>query len=150
MASQKLKLYFLRILGKRNYSEKELIRKGRKKSFNTPEINLEIQYLKDSNLINDQKLAVDIVEDLSGYKGIKWVVQKLHQRGIDQLIIDEVIGNISDNPNEETKRGVKERYNIKQWSDIEADTKYKVVQYLMYKGFDNAPQILEQWQEEAI
>ncbi|WP_457627174.1 regulatory protein RecX [Persephonella sp.] len=83
---EKAKTYALKLLAKRDYFEKELREKLRKKGFPEEDIEQTIVYLKNEKLIDDRKL-LERYKELSIQKGKSpaSLKAKLYRKGITEV-----------------------------------------------------------------
>lgn len=86
----KIKNYVYRLLSKKDYFEKELTEKLRKKGFKEEDIKEVVEDLKQQGLINDEKLK-ERYKELSINRGESFakLKNKLYQKGITDINISE-------------------------------------------------------------
>jgi regulatory protein len=84
----------MRLLGRRDYSRQELLRKLTGKGFLTAEVEAVLEKFESLGLLDDGKLARRLADYYSGEKlwGPQKVFQKLIQRGIPAEFARELIG----------------------------------------------------------
>lgn len=86
----------LDFLSRRMYSEKELARKLREKDFNDEAIDGAIQRCKELLLLNDERYAEVLSEQLYNNKhfGTKRILQELSARGVNREIAQNAVENL--------------------------------------------------------
>lgn len=90
--SKKAYIKALRLLSKKNYSEKEL--KEKLSQFNKIVVDEIIKRLKEDGLIDDKNLAEKIVEKfLERKKGLYYIMRELKRRKIPEEIINQIKEN---------------------------------------------------------
>jgi SOS response regulatory protein OraA/RecX len=83
--------YFFNILKTRDYSLAQLKYKAKQKNLDTNDTKQALDYLVSHNLINDQRLAQNLLEYYKGQKGKNYLQQKLLQKGISEQIIRSTV-----------------------------------------------------------
>jgi SOS response regulatory protein OraA/RecX len=150
MDIDKLRNYFYNLLQKRDYSEFELADKASLKGYLKPDIQIVLKELKQRNFVNDQRLAENLILAYQGKKGKMWIKQKMIQRRLPKNIVQDTFES-EELPNLTPDKGVKEKlerkYDIENWSDIDLQTKQKIIRFLAGQGFAQPFEILKQWQE---
>ncbi|MFH1823619.1 MAG: regulatory protein RecX [Candidatus Firestonebacteria bacterium] len=93
---QKAKNYVYYLLFQSSKTKKEIIDKLKKKSYNEDVIKEVVQEIEDSDLINDEKYALDFTSDRLNFKkaGKILIKRQLWQKGIDKKIIDDVVEKV--------------------------------------------------------
>jgi regulatory protein len=152
MTIENLKLYFLNILQKRDYSEKELRDKAILKGFEGQDINVAIKELKNLNFLNDQRLAENLLENYAGKKGLVWLKQKLMLRKIDKLVSNTALLNLESEilPDLVFKSKVERKYKIQDWKLLEMSTKQKVARFILSQGFTRPFEIIKKWTNKSL
>lgn len=146
MSSDKLKSYFLNILSKKDYSQRELIDKALQKGYEQTEIDNEIEFLRLNNYIDDYRMAENIIFYYQKNKGKNWLKQKMKHRKICDDAISKALEDYQDNPTDELKKQVENKYKISDWNEIDFKTKGKIANFLGYRGFSNPFEIISEWQ----
>lgn len=146
--------YFLRLLSRREYSAKELLKKGKEKGFTQEEINEALDYLQSKDYQSDSRLVAQMVASSQGRYGKSWVKSKCLEKGVTVELFEQVwmeqqetaesveTGELAD-----LKAKVMRKYKIQNIQDIEPKIKAKLLNYLKYRGF-NAFEVLGRWQRE--
>lgn len=146
--------YFLNLLSRREYSAKELLKKGQQKGFPQSEITDAINNLQSKGYQSDTRLVAQIISSSQGKYGFFVVKRKCLEKGIPADVFEQVwmeqqgtsesglTGELAD-----LKAKVMRKYKVEEFQNIEPKIKAKLVNYLKYRGF-NAFEVLEQWQRE--
>ena len=123
--------YYYILLAKKDYSEKELRDKAKLKEFLPDDIERAITKVLDQNLLNDERLAENIVEKYSGQYGSRWILAKLIKRKISKDVIAGL--KVYDEPD---ITYLKNKLNNK-YSGHDQDTKIKnkAIGWLARRGF---------------
>ena len=98
--------YIIKILGLKDYSIKELYNKATKLGYKIEDIQTILNQLITDNWINDERLAVNLIECYNGRKGKAWLQQKLSMRLINKEIITKVLSEIDITPSESLKKQI--------------------------------------------
>ncbi len=98
------RLYALKLLHYRSRSEKEIIQRLRRKSFDDIQINNTVEFLKKAGLINDDILASELLRNATEKKqlGRKSIQAFLSNRGIKKDLIAETLSGLSEDKEKET------------------------------------------------
>ncbi|MFB2937919.1 regulatory protein RecX [Aerosakkonemataceae cyanobacterium BLCC-F154] len=143
--------YFYQLLARREYSVRELEKKGQEKGFEASEITDAINHLQNLGYQSDTRLVESLIASSQGKYGKSMVKRKCFEKGISSDVFEEVW--LAQEEHEETddladlKAKVMRKYHLTDFGNIDPKTKSKLVNYLQYRGF-NAWQILAQWQKE--
>ena len=144
--------YFFRLLARREYSEKELRKKGQEKGFSEAEITETIEHLQEINAQSDARVAEEMILGYQGKYGRPKIKQKCREKGISDELFAQTWENLSDQLEAEElpnlKNKVKRKYNLNQISNLDPKTKRKICNFLQYRGF-NPWQLLKQWEQEG-
>jgi regulatory protein len=129
----------MRLLGRRDYSRQELLRKLTGKGFLTAEVEAVLEKFESLGLLDDGKLARRLADYYSGEKlwGPQKVFQKLIQRGIPTELAGGLIGG------EEEGRRVLERLrkvlHLKSkgqaFHSLSPPEKRRLANYLRQRGY---------------
>jgi len=147
MQTQDMLKYFLEILQKRDYSVAELIEKAVKRKFDSTVIKSALVILKNKKMIDDKRLAENIVYYYSGKKGEMWIKEKLKTRQIPEIYWPEFKNTEQDLVL--LKNKVQKKYNITDFQNIDFKLRNKIISYLYRQGFANSFEILKDWQNES-
>ena len=145
--------YFYQLLSRREYSVRELEKKGQDKGFEQSEIAEAINHLQNLGYQSDIRLVESLIASSQGKFGKSMVKRKCFEKGIATDVFEQVWS--AQEENEETddlanlKAKIMRKYHIADFGNIDPKTKAKLVNYLQYRGF-NAWQILAQWQEDEV
>lgn len=123
--------YALFILGTKQYSEKEMIVKLKKRNYSENVIDMIIEKLKNYKFLDDERYATQFVSSCINKKiGPKQIKYRLNLKGINssELQIDEE--TLFKNAKELALKKIK---NIKDNKNIKA----KLYNFLIYKGYEN-------------
>jgi SOS response regulatory protein OraA/RecX len=145
MPVREIKNYFYAILAKRDYTTGQLADKGLKKGFPGSEVKQVIRELVSEGLVDDLRLARNIVDHYRTQKGVVWIGQKLKHLKVPNDIIHDVLAKVAIQPDANLKRKVEIKYKITDWSQIDPKIKQKILNYLVRQGFPNPVQILRDW-----
>lgn len=100
-------------------------------------IEATIETLKRKGMVNDLEFAKAWAEARrkSKQKGIKAIKSELFQKGIDKEIIEEVLGQTTDETEQELAKQALEK-KMRIWKNLPAlDFKKKAFEFLMRRGF---------------
>lgn len=129
-----LKSYTLNILSKMMYSQKEIEDKLKKKEVSNKIIIKIINYLKEFNFINDEKLCFLLVEEYSNKNyGKDRIIQNFIKKGISEKIIAKITFE-EDDELEKAKKLVK-RYCQSNRNKSYLKIKDSCYSFLINKGF---------------
>jgi regulatory protein len=143
--------YFYLLLARREYSTRELEKKGKEKGFEEGEIVEAINHLQELGYQSDARLVESLISSSQGKYGKSMIKRKCFEKGISSELFEEVW--LAQEEHEETddladlKAKIMRKYHITNFGNIDPKTKSKLVNYLQYRGF-NAWQTLAQWQKE--
>ncbi len=138
--------YFLSLLARRDYSERELQQKVADKEYPADTARQALDFLKEKNYLNEERLAENIVEHYGQVKGRKWLEQKLQGRRVKQEVIQKVLQTYNEPVPNNLKQKVAGKYKIYDWTELEPQTKQKILGYLARQGFSSPYEILKAWQ----
>ena len=135
---KRAKLRAMNLLKQRSYTEYTLSEKLRQGGYPEQVIQEAIEYVKQFHYIDDRQYALDYIEYNREKKSRNRIMQELHRKGIDDLLMQEIWDKIVGN---ETKELEKEQmlYWIKK-RQFDAETadfkeKQKMMAFLYRKGF---------------
>lgn len=143
--------YFYSLLSRRDYSAKELLKKGQEKEFNESEITDALTELQFKGDQSDSRFVEMMISSYQGKYGKSAIKRKCLEKGITADVFEQIWGEQSENS--ETgelgalKVKVMRKYKIEYFKNIEPKTKAKLLNYLKYRGF-NPFEVLNQWQRE--
>ncbi|WP_300347256.1 recombination regulator RecX [Clostridium sp.] len=128
----------LRTVEKAYKTEKELIDKLKERGFEEDTIYKTLSFLKEYNLINDEKYAEMYIKDRLRTQGRNKIKYALIRKGISEDMLSEKLANIDSEDEDDTAFKLAEkRYNILKKKESD---KYKLSQklfrFLLSKGYD--------------
>ncbi|NLP41841.1 MAG: regulatory protein RecX [Veillonellaceae bacterium] len=131
--SQAVRLAAIRMLNLRAYSEKEVRHKLFLKGFDVALIDEVISYLLNNGYINDKVLCECLFDNLckSSKYSLNFIVMKLKQRGIPEVIIRDIIKEYDFSSEAEVALKIA-RKRFKQAKTID---KVRISRYLAGRGF---------------
>ena len=143
-----LRSYLLKLLGGKDYSESDLIKKSILKGFSSQDFLPIIEDFKSKKWIDDIRYSENIVHYYQGKKGINWIKQKLFQKGISKEIVQNLFSQNSNNlePDQNVKLLLERKHKITNWSNIDIKVKNKVLYFLSSRGFSSPFKIIQIWQ----
>jgi regulatory protein len=143
--------YFYLLLARREYSTRELEKKGKEKGFDEAEIVTAISHLQNLGYQSDARLVESLISSSQGKYGKSMVKRKCFEKGISSDVFEQVWLGQQENeaPDDlaDLKAKIMRKYKIVDFANIDPKTKSKLVNYLQYRGF-HAWQLLAQWQKE--
>ncbi len=151
MPKQNSLQFFLKLLGKRDYSLAELLQKADMQDLNKTDIDDAVKYLISKNFINDKRVACNLINYYFTTKGRRWILQRCLSRQIDESVFDQAWTEHLENQDEtekylELKQKVMQKYNISDFENLTPQLSNKIFNYLAYRGF-NPSEIIKSWRE---
>ncbi|MDJ1168514.1 regulatory protein RecX [Roseofilum sp. BLCC_M154] len=142
--------YFNLLLSRRDYSVKELEKKGQAKGFSLEEITEAIAHLQSLGYQSDRRLANSLIESGKGKYGKAGIRRKCLSKGIPPELFEKVWDQQAELPDDlaetqDLQAKVERKYKITDWTNLDPQTQAKVYRYLQYRGF-NPREVLEYWQ----
>lgn len=132
--NEKLLRYGFWLLGRKEYSEKELRTKFKEKEYNQDDINKVINYYKSNNYQSDARFTRMFINSKNSKMGISKLKSKLSfEKGISKDTIDEVLAELELSEIDNVIKLVETRFRNKDLKDHKE--KSKAVRYLASKGF---------------
>ena len=125
------------ILSRRDHSEYEIRTKLKRKKFTPDQISQTVNKLKKLGLVNDQQFSLTYAQSIISFKpvGPNWIRQKLHQKRINESIIDQTINSIYSQHLQSQLIAVAAADWRRTHSSIRSDQQ-KLLAYLIRRGFD--------------
>ena len=128
----------LRTVEKTYKTEKELRDKLTEKGFEEDTIKRAIEFLKEYNLLNDEKYAEMYIKDRLRSQGRNKIKYALIRKGVSEDILLDKLSNIdSEDENDTAFKLAEKKYNILKKKESD---KYKLSQklfrFLLSKGYD--------------
>lgn len=129
-----------RIIERSYKSEKELKERLLEKGYNNIEINRTIDYLKEYNFVDNEKLCEMYIKSKIKTQGKKKIKYQLLHKGIDEETINNVLDNIDSESEYEREKAIEvatKKYNllIKKEEDI-YKIKGKLYAFLAGRGYE--------------
>jgi regulatory protein len=142
--------YFNLLLSRRDYSVKELEKKGQEKGFSLEEITEAIAHLQSLGYQSDRRLANTLIESGKGKYGKAGIRRKCLSKGITPELFEQAWDQQAELPDDlaetqDLQAKVERKYKITDWTNLDPQTQAKVYRYLQYRGF-NPREVLEYWQ----
>jgi regulatory protein len=132
--NEKLLRYGFWLLGRKEYSEKELRTKFKEKEYNQDDINKVISYYQSNNYQSDARFTRMFINSKISKMGISKLKSKLSfEKGINKDTIDEVLAELELSEIDNVIKLVETRFKNKDLKDHKE--KSKAVRYLASKGF---------------
>ncbi|MGO2074388.1 regulatory protein RecX [Pseudoalteromonas sp. AOP31-A2-14] len=132
---KKLKNYVLWLLGRQDYSRRELTTKLKKKEATPEFIESLLDWCEEHNFINEQRYCEGFVRrHLAKYHGLKRIKSEAMGKGIDSYLLEQVIENQEVDWFELAQEAYNKKYSTTQ-TDFDYKEKTRRVRYLMYRGF---------------
>lgn len=143
--------YFMRLLGRREYSAYELLKKGREKGFEPNEITEAMDEVQQKGYQSDIRVVNSIINSSKGQYGKAALKRKCLEKGIaadvfEQVWLEQTESEATDSLSD-LKAKVMRKYKLSSFQYIDSKTKAKLLNYLQYRGF-NPFEILNQWKNE--
>jgi len=101
--------YALRLIGIRPRSKKELEDRLKRKGYSQEIIDLLITRFEETGLIDDRRLACDIVDMERHKRGRIGIISRMKEKGFDQEVIVEAINSLTDEIEEDAARKIIEK-----------------------------------------
>ena len=123
------------LLARREHSRLERYRKLKQRQFEPDVINSELNKLLDEGLQSDERFAEAFLRSrIDKGKGPNIILSELSQRGIDELLVSNVIASITD---EEWNDLAYEAMNkkLRNEAELDYDKQLKLMKFLSNRGF---------------
>ncbi len=151
--TDRLRNYYLFILGKRDYSSGILRDKAIQKGYETAIVNEVIQELEGYNYINDTRYAQNMVEQYRGRKGKQYISMKLVQKKISRDIIESTFDTEETEPltpNAQFYHQVIRRYQLNGETITDPKIKQKIIAFIARQGFGAVWEIYREIEEIVL
>jgi regulatory protein len=133
--------YFLYLLGRREYSQQELVQKAKGKSFDVGIANTVIEKLKEDNYQSDFRYGEMLLRSrISKQSGPNKIKMELAAKGISDSLIEIILSNVECDWNELALLAAEKKYKpLKEESTYEEKNKAKskLMRFLNGRGFDS-------------
>lgn len=139
-----VRLYFLHLLNKRDYTVTELYNKAMVRKYAISEIKEAILQLQSENIVNDFRYASNLAEVYLGRKGKRYFEVKLKQHFLPASIIQQEMEKFEEFYSPDSIRKLSDKYKTKDFTNLEYTEKAKILNYLARQGFTNPVQIFQQ------
>ena len=128
----------LKIIERSYKTEKELIERLKNKGYFSDEIKRTIEFLKEYNFINNNEYARMYIKDRISSMGSRKIKYSLLNKGIEEIIIDELLEEFQTNEELEgaIKLGRKKYEQIIRKENNTYVVKNKLTTYLIGRGYD--------------
>ena len=122
-------------LARREHSRLELYQKLKQRQFEPDVINSELDKLLDEGLQSDERYAEAFLRSrINKGKGPNIILSELSQRGIDELLVSNVIANITDEEwNDLAYEAIIKKLGNR--SELDYDKQLKLMKFLSNRGF---------------
>lgn len=133
--NSKLFNYGMYLLGRRDYSTKEMVKKFKEKEYTSEDIEAVMAYLKENNYQSDERFTRSFINSkLSSKIGISKIKSTLaFEKGIDKELIESVVAELELDEVPVIIRIVEQKYRNKDLTDQKE--KSKAFRFLVSKGF---------------
>lgn len=139
-----VRLYFMHLLNKRDYTAAELTNKAMVRKYPGSEIKEALSVLLSDNIVNDFRYAANLAETYSGKKGKRYFEMKLKQHLLPASIVASQLESFEEFYSKESTRRLAEKYKVASFTELSYPEKAKVLNYLARQGFSNPSQIFQQ------
>ena len=132
---QKLKNYVLWLLGRQEYSRRELTQKLQQREASDEFIENLLDWCEKHNFINEQRYCEGFVrKHIFKCHGLKRIQSEAMSKGIDRALLETVVDELEIDWFELAQEAYNKKYSTTP-ADLEYKEKAKRVRYLMYRGF---------------
>lgn len=142
--------YFSYLLSRREYSSKELEKKGIEKGYDQDEIFPALEKLQEQDFQSDQRFIYGMIKTYTGKYGKFIIKRKCMEKGINGELFEQVWAEEKDEDRQDDltilQAKVMRKYHITDFGKIDPKTKTKLWNYLKSRGF-NPSELLQQWRE---
>lgn len=134
--NQKLYNYSIYLLGRRDYSVKELKKKFKEKEYEESDVKEVLDYLIEHEYQSDEKFARSFINSKLnakiGFSKIKSLL--IYEKGIDKELAENILETIDNNELENIMSILSTKYRNKDLKDFKE--KNKAFRFLVSKGFN--------------
>jgi regulatory protein len=136
--NRKLVNYSLYLLGRRDYSAKEMIKKFKEKEYDPSDIEAVMSYIQENNYQSDERFARSYINSKLGAKvGLSKIKSQLvFEKGINKDLLENVLAEYEEGELDESNTILKilqTKYRNKDLKDQKE--KSKAFRFLVSKGF---------------
>lgn len=132
---QKLKNYVLWLLGRQEYSRRELTQKLQQREATDEFIENLLDWCEKHNFINEQRYCEGFVrKHIFKCHGLKRIQSEAMSKGIDRALLETVVEELEIDWFELAQEAYNKKYSTTP-ANLEYKEKAKRVRYLMYRGF---------------
>ncbi len=139
-----LQNYWYGLLARRDYSENELRKKSEEKGYEPEIVSQGIVLFSEQNLINDARLAANIVEFYGTQRGPMWLRTKLIKRGLSREIIGDALENFVPVVDAVFLHNLLRKYQITSRDQVDFAVRSKLYRAVAAKGYTNIREIVDQ------
>ena len=123
------------LLARREHSRLELYQKLKQKKFEPNIINTELDKLSNEGLQSDERFAEAFLRSrIDKGKGPNIILSELLQRGVDELLVSNVLESISEGQWCEVAYETMNK-KLGNESELDYDKQLKLMKFLNYRGF---------------
>lgn len=130
---QPIKNYVLWLLGRREYSAKQLRSRLKLKGYETEEVEALLTLLQTYNYQSDERFAESVVRTGGARLGNRGVQAKLMAGGVDEEITSTQLSQLA--PEADRAQALVERFEGKL---LDEQLRSKIWRYLTYRGFSSS------------
>jgi regulatory protein len=149
----RLRNYFLFLLGKRDYSSGILREKALRKGYENTLVSEVITELEGYNYINDTRYGEQMIEQYRGRKGKQYMSMKLVQKKIPRDIIESVLSEEEAEPlapNTQFYQQVIRKYQLTNETIKDPKIKSKVIAFIARQGFGGVWEIYSEIEQIVL
>ncbi len=139
-----VRLYFLHLLNKRDYTIGELYSKALVRKYGIADVKEAISTLQSENVVNDFRYATNLAEVYLGKKGKRYFELKLKKHLLPPSIVQQELEKFEEFYSPDSKRRLLEKYRNLDFQNLTYPEKAKILNFLARQGFTNPNQILQQ------
>lgn len=141
---ERLQNYWYELLARRDYSESELRKKAGEKGYELEIVSQGIILFLEQNLINDARLATNIVEFYGTQRGPMWLRTKLIKRGLHREIISDALEHFVPVVDTVFLHNLLRKYQITTRDQVDFALRSKLYRAVAAKGYTNIREIVDQ------
>lgn len=132
---KKLKNYVLWLLGRQEYSRRELTKKLQQKEATPEFIEALLDWCEEHNFINEQRYVEGFLRrHIAKKHGLKRIQSEAMAKGIDRALLSTIVETMEIDWFQLAQEAYLKKYSNAQ-NDFDYKEKAKRTRYLMYRGF---------------
>jgi regulatory protein len=146
--------YALRLLARKDYTRNEITEKMGEKNFSLEDISKTVIYLESKKFIDDKRVANNIIEFYGASKGKIWLKQRMIARHLNSMVMESVLSQLpaedqymSNDQLISLRRLIESRFKVDNWHDLQYNTKGKIFQFLIRRGYTNPLTMIQKFTE---